>query len=457
MADEIFEALQAACGLIKALDTRGVESHGTGFLVANERVATCYHVIEGAVTNGRLSVVFEGGEVAAMVLQTDERNDCAILEVNKAPSDAAPLNLGGVCSWKADWDGYGFPVVARDAGLFLDGIVSNPKGKDDKNRPSLHLWSRQVGSGMGAPLGGFSGSPVMVKGYVIGQLRRIIPDPQGSPGQPPRPAFGMVYATPAGQIAALLGTTPSCAEIAAPKSGSEGASRSADRVLELLDKWTQSGMPRDSAALLTAESLIQFGVPEKALSVLEKLPKSVRHDQLQALALAKTKVDVNIGEAINILERLRRAGHLDAETSGILAGRYKQRWEHSGDRKDLEEAYRVYVEAFNLTNDSYPGINAAALALQLEKASEARELARKVGEELKGFGEDMLDHWQLATVAEAALLLRDLDTARAWYAKAIRRYPEARENMSRMQSQAKFNLKALDLPENALDDVFGVG
>jgi hypothetical protein len=449
MSDENYEALKSGCCLVKVVSPKGVQRHGTGFLVGQNQIATCFHVVSPTSEGGTLSVVFEEMEVSAKIYKTNEPEDCAVLEISKSPSGTTPLPLGGVCGWKAEWDGYGFPVVAQDAGIFLDGIVSDPKGKDDKKRPSIHLWSRQVGSGMGTPLGGFSGSPVIIKGLVVGQLRRIIPIQQGV-GQP-LPALGMVYATPAGPIASLVGAKVACT--GAPQE-IESRVTSADRVISLLEKWTAAGMPRDSATLLTAESLIQLGFPDKALTLLEKVGKGVRRDQLLALALAKTKKEANITQAITILEKLRGAGNLDAETSGILAGRYKQRWEQNGDVDQLEKAYNIYAEAYELTHDSYPGINAAALALQLGKTTESKEFATSVSEELNGLTEDMLNHWQLATVAEAALLTRNVTKAKECYRKAINRYPEAKENIERMYLQAKFNLRGLSLQETVLDEVF---
>lgn len=456
MEDNTYEAVQAACGLIKAINDRGRVRQGTGYLVAANRVATCLHVIKDARNGGSLSIEFQDGVYAATELKSNESDDCALLELTKSPEGVEPLALAGRCGFKVAWDGYGFPVVAREAGTFLDGIVSHPNGRDDKKRSVLHLWARQIASGMGTPLGGFSGSPVMVNGCVAGQLKKIIPDPERSPDPdiPPRPALGLVYATPSSVVLQLMEAEPTCPNIEAPKPGSPAAVAGTEKVLALFKNWIDAGMPRGPAALLVAESLIQLGSPDQALKVLEDASKGVRTEQLRALALAKTKEKGKVDEAIKILVRLRRAGHLDAETGGILAGRYKQKWEASGDPKHLEEAFKIYRDTFKLSRDTYPGINASAMALQLNKRADSKRLAQQVLGQLRDTNPEEMGHWDLATVGEAHLLLKDLEKAKEWYAKAIAHYPEAKEIIARMQSQAQFNLKALGLPEDALDESF---
>jgi CheY-like chemotaxis protein len=198
--------LKAACGLIAAGTAKG-----TGYLIDSERVATCAHVVQGAGEGGTISVDFHGEVRDASVLKVDRANDCAILQLHQPLSGVTPLRLNARCRWKAPWDGYGYPAVAKGAGIPLEGAVRDPAARDDLGAPVLILASPEVAAGMAAPIHGFSGSPVVVEGAVVGHLKRIIPDPGMDPtgsGRNPRPAFGYVYATPSNAVLTLMGMSP---------------------------------------------------------------------------------------------------------------------------------------------------------------------------------------------------------------------------------------------------------
>jgi tetratricopeptide (TPR) repeat protein len=226
-----------------------------------------------------------------------------------------------------------------------------------------------------------------------------------------------------------------------------------ERVVALWEKWQSSGMPTGPAALCAAQSLIELGSPQDALKVLAVAQEGVRADQLRALALDKAgKTD----EAIQILETLYSSGHLDAETGGLLAGRYKKRWKNSGynDRGSLLKACDLYKTTFERTGDSYPGINAASTALWLGNRAEAKEIAQKVLSAMDRLREDLLDQWNLATRGEAYLLVGDLENAKRWYGKAVARSPESHQNIAVMRWEARFDLKELrEHPPNTLDSV----
>lgn len=445
----------AACGLISAED-----SQGTGYLVAPDRVATCAHVVQDAVGE-EISIAFNGTEWEATVGLLNRESDCAILLLKKPVSDTQPLRLGGRCKWKAPWDSYGFPSVGRGAGVTLAGIVSNPDAQDDLGRPVLELTSPEVAAGMATPLHGFSGSPVLVDGLVVGHLKRFLPDLDN----PDRPAYGKVYATRSecvlnlfrrGEHRTAAPSLQAPPTVDPPIPGSAAARVHAQRVQELVRKWSQADMPEGAAALLAAESFIQLGRPGQALKVLRTAPMSIRADQLRALALAKTGKPTRIDESIEILKKLRKAGHLDEETGGILAGRYKQKWQQTGDKRFLRQTYKVYVDTFKNTKHWYPGINAAASALWLEEALESKTIARQVLRHLKGLSSAQMDQWQLAAKGEAYLLTGNLDSAKKFYSEAVARCPGAKESIRTMQRQARLDLKALGLSGSELDDVFRV-
>jgi hypothetical protein len=159
-----------------------------------------------------------------------------------------------------------------------------------------------------------------------------------------------------------------------------------------------------------------------------------------------------------VLKALYDGGHTDPETSGLLAGRYKQKWEQSGyaNRTFLQAAWEVYREVFERTHDSYPGINAAALALHVGEPEQGRRMAGDVLTSLDRTPVDEMDQWKLATTAEARLLIGHLDTAKRLYRKAVAKDPHAQRSIAVMRRQARLNLEALALPVDALDGILFV-
>jgi len=233
----------------------------------------------------------------------------------------------------------------------------------------------------------------------------------------------------------------------------------------LLEAWAElvaGGEPAAEARHYVAERLTEMASPDQALAILDG-DETIRGRQLRALALSRRAGDRDEREAVKILQRLwdtDRDAHSDAqlaETGGLLGGRYKKWYRRDGGGW-LEKAYGVYKEAWELTQDPYPGINYAALALELGDRRESEHAARavlRILEEAEGH-----DEWHHATVAEAHLLLSDpsqadpLEAARNSYRLAVRLNPSAAFNAAVMRRQARVELGLLGFPEDALDDVF---
>ncbi len=426
-----------SCGLVEADQT------GTGYLVSPDRVVTCAHVV-GQADEARVHI--SDAARAARVLKVDLKSDCAVLGLLEPVTDTAPMLIGGRCRYHAAWDTWGFPSFGktRPVGIALSGVVEDPEGQDDLGSPAIQLESPKLVSEMGAPLHGFSGSPVVVEGAIVGHLKRMAERPD-FPGQP---AYGTIWATPSENVLDLLGIAA-----AAPISKSDlprRNDREAQRILLMWKEWRDAGMGAAPAALAAAQSLIELARPELALEVLPFAGDNVRGRQLRALAMAKLG---GVDDAITILEQLRQEGQLDAESGGLLAGRYKQKWLDTGESSFLQSAFQGYHETFERTGDQYPGINAAAAALWLGKATDSRFLAQQVlkRNELAGLGPEAMDHWELATVAEAFLLLGRMEDARDWYSRAVARNPLNLENIAAMRRQARRDLEALNFPRGALD------
>jgi len=183
---------KAACALITAGGTSG-----TGFLISPERMLTCHHVVKAA-DGGSISVTFSHGQYQAGVEGVDVENDSALLRLTRAvpSSKAEPLLLTLAPLLKGtDWEGYGFPMATQHAGLLIGGRVQDPTGEDSKLRATVVLQSVNVTAG--SLIHGFSGSPVLVDGKVVGQMRQIIPDSSGGA------QMAIIYACPTTVLARL--------------------------------------------------------------------------------------------------------------------------------------------------------------------------------------------------------------------------------------------------------------
>jgi hypothetical protein len=175
------ERIKDACAYITTDSSRG-----TGYLVSHDEVVTCWHV-----TNDRKSiqVKFKSQQRAATVIGENKQADWAVLKLDRPLNDIQPLPLEDNCLRGAPWEAYGFPAINGESPLWLTGDVVDADIDAPGGGKALLLYSREAG---GAKLQGFSGTPVLVGGKVVGHLKRIIPDDNPIAGA----AMGMIYACP---------------------------------------------------------------------------------------------------------------------------------------------------------------------------------------------------------------------------------------------------------------------
>jgi class 3 adenylate cyclase/tetratricopeptide (TPR) repeat protein len=155
---------------------------------------------------------------------------------------------------------------------------------------------------------------------------------------------------------------------------------------------------------------------------LRQFPQDTRLRQQLALSLART----GAGRRANrILQDLVREGHRDEETLGLLARTHKDLAADGGSpgerREHLRRAYEHYRDAYELTRGYWSGINAATMALLLDDRERAETLARRVREQcvaLQQAGVQQDSYWVLATLGEAALILRSFGEAEDIYTRA---------------------------------------
>lgn len=237
----------------------------------------------------------------------------------------------------------------------------------------------------------------------------------------------------------------------------------------------------DSLALLTpiipavlAEILLGRERQEEAFAVLEaarqRFEDDVRLKQLVALYWSRR------GDREGKVEHLHLARHAlegiaptiswaDEETLGILAGIYKRLAQLDSADAWLRKCQETYRAGWVLSEETnwYLGINAAATALWLGQQGEVVHLAGLVRKSLENLRQQLqaspggprpLTYWDQVTLAEAYLLLRDLDRAGPLYRDAFARFPEKTSEIGVTKKQAQRNLEHLGLSGRA-DEVLG--
>lgn len=191
------DVIKNACALIKAGAKRG-----TGYLVSPYLVVTCEHVVDDITDNDLeipINVVFGEEEYKAIVLARDQQNDCAILELSQSRDHVQPLSVSTKnCNRGDTWDAYGFPELTNTSGSWLKGDIQDPEGEDPNKVKSVVLFAREIAAAQGTQAQGFSGTPVLSNGVVIGHLKRIIPNSDD------RAEMGTLYASPVQSVISLL-------------------------------------------------------------------------------------------------------------------------------------------------------------------------------------------------------------------------------------------------------------
>ncbi len=188
-----------------------------------------------------------------------------------------------------------------------------------------------------------------------------------------------------------------------------------------------------------AQLLLKQGHPTLALEVASRgldkhcYPEDNELRYSRALALARsgnpTRADAFVKE---LLARPGLPVQLRSDALS-LAGRVRKdagtRTPDPAARTALfRKALAYYRQAYDLSKDTFPCINAATLALLAQQPSVARPLAEHVRDsvldDLNNPGKDR-DYWLLATLGEAYLLLGDFTAAKERYTQAVQLAREA--------------------------------
>ena len=134
--------------------------------------------------------------------------------------------------------------------------------------------------------------------------------------------------------------------------------------------------------------------------------------QLYALSMSKSGTPE---AARDFLEPIYKNGDPDPETAGILGSIYKELFRKGQSSSFAALSRDTYLANYQATGSYYTGINAASMSAMLMQSSKSKEIARQIIAKLK---DSTRTFWEIVTLAEAYLLLKERQAALDTYATA---------------------------------------
>jgi class 3 adenylate cyclase/tetratricopeptide (TPR) repeat protein len=191
---------------------------------------------------------------------------------------------------------------------------------------------------------------------------------------------------------------------------------------------------------------------DAARATLDNHPEDDFLQQRMALALAQMG---SSARAQAILNALVAKDPQNRETLSILGRTYKDQWCVNPENEEpLRQAFACYSRAFEVPPpDSYPGINAATIALLLKETDEAKRLAKIV---LNICEQQSDDYWKHATVAEALVVLGDAEAAKSAYRAAVAVEKDNLRAFSSTRKQARSLSRQLYGRSDVFDECFPI-
>lgn len=175
---------------------------GTGYFISTDKVVTCEHVVRRVKKGGHVILsLFDGSSHEARLERMDANTDVALLRLPQGAPSVAPLRVVGDVERNRPFELVGFPRAMGGNPLLLTGKVHDPVGRDRRGASAIVLYSDMVAGGQGALMQGYSGSPVVVEGVVVGHLGRVLTD---SDAERPSAELGLVFATPGREVLRFL-------------------------------------------------------------------------------------------------------------------------------------------------------------------------------------------------------------------------------------------------------------
>ena len=202
-------------------------------------------------------------------------------------------------------------------------------------------------------------------------------------------------------------------------------------------------------ALSAGEFLTAY---DAARAAVENHPGDDWLQQRMALALAQMG---SAARAQVILKTLEAKDPTNRETLSLLGRTYKDEWcIDPANSHFLQQSFEYYNRAFEVQPpDSYPGINAATIALLLNETDKARRIAESV---LEICQKQPDDYWKHATVAEALVVLGDAEGARRAYQAAVASEKDNLRAFSSTRKQARALSRQLYGRPDTFDSCFPI-
>ena len=199
-----------------------------------------------------------------------------------------------------------------------------------------------------------------------------------------------------------------------------------------------------------ALALIRREAADREKQSKSRKAPSIRMRELEGLALARYG---RIDEAQEILGVLYDGGHLGAETLGIYARTFMDRYDKTADESLLRRSRDLYAEGFALEpTNGYTGINAAAKSELLGERAAARKYAKAVGAIVAAKGAEK-GYWDLAIEAEVHLILHEYDLAATAYRDAVGSAPDDTGSHASTWLQAKRLMNVMQTPTDDREKV----
>ncbi len=166
------------------------------------------------------------------------------------------------------------------------------------------------------------------------------------------------------------------------------------------------------------EDLISQGRYFEARSKAEEILKTSPHPRVKQLfALATSKLGMP-ELALEAIEAVYKQSPEDIESAGILGSIYKELFKKNQKTSFAVLSRDTYQKNFSVTQNYYTGINAASMSAMAGQAGKARETAAQV---IVLMEKEPSDFWELATLGEAYLLIKNK-------AKSVEYYVQARQH-----------------------------
>lgn len=125
----------------------------------------------------------------------------------------------------------------------------------------------------------------------------------------------------------------------------------------------------------------------------------------------------------SLLEGLSDDHPLRSDTLSLAGRLAKDRWSKVKklgiEKQSLLDSANWYQQAYQLSKDYYPCINAASMNRLAGRHDESRRYAQIAKDHCMALPDREINHWVSATLGEACLLLDEFEDSITWYSKAI--------------------------------------